>query len=309
VASFIVERIVGHRTAGIPLKQQAILFRASHHSLAVEMELTRRKIAFHKYGGLKFAEAAHVKDLVAYLRLAENPRDFISGLRLLKLLPGIGPKKAQGIMEGLVTSGGNLDFLAECKVPAPAAVSWKAFVTLLHELRKEPAQPVVAQIRRVLKFYTPFLRQTYDDPEQRLEDLRKLRDLGERFEDRTAFLAELSLEPPNSTQEIAGAAEQAKDYLVLSTIHSAKGLEWDAVFLINATEGGIPSSRATEAAQIEEELRLFYVALTRARIWLTVTYPRYRASFQSHWGSGDDLPALTRFLPGTVRRLFEEESE
>ena len=305
-ARHVVEQILQHHKAGIPLKQQAVLFRASHHSLAVEMELARRKIAFHKYGGLKFAEAAHVKDLVAFLRLAENPRDVVSGLRLLKLLPGIGPKKAQGIMDGLVAAG-SLDSLSGCKVPAAAAASWTGFVTLLGELTREPTQDVVSQIRRVLKFYTPLLRRAYDEPEQRLEDLRKLRDLGERFEDRASFLAELTLDPPTSTQDLAGAAARAKDFLVLSTIHSAKGLEWDAVFVINATEGGLPSSQAETTDQIDEELRLFYVALTRARTGLTVTYPRYRSSFQGRRGGGwDDLPTLTRFLPAGVRRLFQE---
>jgi DNA helicase-2/ATP-dependent DNA helicase PcrA len=107
---------------------------------------------------------------------------------------------------------------------------------------------------------------------------------------------------------VAGASPQVKDFLVLSTIHSAKGLEWDAVFIINAAEGGMPSNRAETTAQLDEELRLFYVALTRARTWLTVTYPRYRSSFQGHWGGWDDLPALTRFLPAGVRRLFQEST-
>ena len=169
-ARHIVAEILRHHKAGIALKEQAVLFRASHHSLAVEMELARKKVAFYKYGGLKFAEAAHVKDLVAFLRLAENPRDVISGLRLLKLLPGIGPKKAQGIMDELVGSA-NLESLSGYKVPATATESWAAFVKLLGELTREPAEAVVSQIRRVLKFYTPLLRQTYDEPEQRLEDL------------------------------------------------------------------------------------------------------------------------------------------
>jgi DNA helicase-2/ATP-dependent DNA helicase PcrA len=306
-ARHVVQEILRHRKEGIPLQQQAVLFRASHHSLAVELELARKKIAFHKYGGLKFAEAAHVKDLVAFLRLAENPRDAVSGLRLLKLLPGIGPKKAQGLMAGLV-AGAGLDSLAGCKVPAPAASSWVDFTALLRELTREPPGEVVAQIRRVLKFYTPLLRQAYDEPEQRLDDLRKLRDLGQRYQDRSSFLADLTLDPPTSTRDLAGASAREKDFLVLSTIHSAKGLEWDAVFVINATEGGIPSNRAETPAQLDEELRLFYVALTRARTWLTVSYPRYRSSFQGRWGAWDDLPTLTRFLPATLRRLFQEVS-
>ena len=141
----------------------------------------------------KEAEASPLRE--AFLRLAENPRDVVSGLRLLKLLPGIGPKKAQGIMDGLVVAG-NLDSLSGCKVPTAAAASWMAFTTLLGALTREPAEDVVSQIRRVLKFYTPLLRQAYDEPEQRLEDLRKLRDLGERYEDRASFLAELTLDPP-----------------------------------------------------------------------------------------------------------------
>jgi DNA helicase-2/ATP-dependent DNA helicase PcrA len=300
----IVAQILRHRKEGVPLKNQAVLFRASHHSLAVEMELARKKIPFYKYGGLKFAEAAHVKDLVAFLRLAENPRDAVSGLRLLKLLPGIGPKKAQDIMT-VLGAAGNLKGLSECKVPAAATASWKTFTTLLGELTREPAPDVVAQIQHVLKFYTPVLRQSYDEPEQRLEDLRKLRDLGERFEDRGSFLAELTLDPPASTQDLAGKAAQPADFLILSTIHSAKGLEWDAVFVINATEGAIPSNRAETPAQIDEERRLFYVALTRARNWLTVTYPLYRSSFQGRWGGWDEPPTPTRFLSGGVRRLFQ----
>ncbi len=161
----------------------------------------------------------------------------------------------------------------------------------------------------MLKFYTPLLRQTYDDPDQRLEDLRKLRDLAERFADRASFLAELTLDPPTSTQDLVKEPARARDFLVLSTIHSAKGLEWDVVFVINATEGGIPSNRAETTAQLEEELRLFYVALTRAKTWLTVTYPRYRSRFQGSWGGWEDQPELTRFLPRGLRRLFRETVE
>jgi DNA helicase-2/ATP-dependent DNA helicase PcrA len=309
-ASFVVDQIARHKKAGTPLHQQAILFRASHHSLAIELELTRKRIPFHKYGGLKFAEAAHVKDLVAFLRLAENSLDMVSGLRLLKFLPGIGPKKAQAIMDGFVAAGGNLDHLRQCKLPPSAGKAWTEFTSLLAELVKTPEKPVTTQIRQVLKFYTPFLRETYDNAEQRLDDLKKLLELAGRHEDRSSFLAELTLDPPSSTRDLAKSLPQDKDFLVLSTIHSAKGLEWDTVFVINATEGAIPSSRASDTVEkLDEELRLFYVALTRAKNRLYVTYPRYRSSFQSSWsyGYGMDLPELTRFLPNKVRRCFEEE--
>jgi DNA helicase II / ATP-dependent DNA helicase PcrA len=309
-ARAVVDRIERHQKDGVPLREQAVLFRASHHSLAVEMELARRRIPFHKYGGLKFADAAHVKDLVAFLRLAENPMDLVSGMRLFKLLPGIGQKKAQVIMEEVIAAGGNLECLARSRVPAATTSSWAAFRSLLGTLTRTPSPSVTDQIDHVLKFLAPLVREHYEDPEQRIEDLKKLRGLGERYEDRSAFLAELTLDPPSSTRDLAaaGALEGDKDALVLSTIHSAKGLEWEAVTVINATDGGIPSSRSMEsAAQLDEELRLFYVALTRARTWLTVTYPRYRSSPQASWGSFDQ-PILTRFLPASIRRLFESRN-
>jgi DNA helicase-2/ATP-dependent DNA helicase PcrA len=305
-ASHIVEEVLRHRKEGLELRQQAVLFRASHHSLALEMELSRRRIAFHKYGGLKFAEAAHVKDLMSFLRFAENPRDATSGLRLFRLLPGIGPKKAQEIVAGLSAGDRQLRYLSECKVPARAAKLWPELVGLLRDLLKEPPAAVPFQVQRVLDLYAPLLRAAYDDPQQRLDDLKKLQELSSRFEDRTTFLAEFALDPPSSTRDVAEAGARDKDFLVLSTIHSAKGLEWDAVFVINATEGGIPSSRALGTPeQIDEELRLFYVALTRAKTWLTVTHPRSRSSFQGNWGQAWEPPTLTRFLPREVKRLFE----
>ena len=196
------------------------------------------------------------------------------------------------------------------KVPAATTPSWDTFRSLLGTLTRTPSPSVTDQIDQVLKFLTPLVRQNYDDPEQRIEDLKKLRGLGERYEDRSAFLAELTLDPPSSTRDLAaaGCARVTRTALVLSTIHSAKGLEWEAVTVINATEGGIPSARSMEsAAQLDEELRLFYVALTRARTWLTVTYPRYRSSPQASWG-GFDQPTLTRFLPASIRRLFESRN-
>jgi DNA helicase-2/ATP-dependent DNA helicase PcrA len=303
-ARYVVDAVERHGKAGSPLRQQAVLFRASHHSLAVEMELARRGIPFHKYGGLKFAEAAHVKDLVAFLRLAENPPDAISGQRIFKLLPGVGPKKAQALHDALMAGGGQLSALAKCKPPAATAGVWPGLCSLFAELTKPTPPSVPDQVGRVLKFYAPLLRAAYDDPEQRLDDLKKLEELAGRFEDRTTFLADFTLDPPTSTFDVARGPAADKDFLVLSTIHSAKGLEWEAVFVINATEGGIPSSRALETpGQIDEELRLFYVALTRARTWLTVTWPRSRSSFQGNWDQPP--PELTRFLPAKIKRRFD----
>ena len=195
------------RRTGIPLRQQAVLFRASHHSLAVEMELARRQIPFHKYGGLKFAEAAHVKDLVAFLRLAENPRDVVSGLRLFKLLPGIGPKKAQGIMDGLVAAGGNLDCLARVQgAGGDDPVVGGRSVTLLRRADQEPCPWGGRPDRQVLKFFTPLVRQTYDDPEQRLEDLREAPRPGRAFRGSRRVPGRADARPAELDQDLAAAS-------------------------------------------------------------------------------------------------------
>ena len=303
-AEFIIRRILEHREAGVDLRRQAVLFRASHHSILLEAELTHASIPFHKYGGLKFVETAHVKDLMAFLRLAENPRDVVSGMRLLPLLPGIGPGKAQQLMVLLQQSGGSFSGWSEWKPPAGTAKIWPKFVGLLQGLTNT-SDDLSTQLNCVRKFYTPLLEAKYDHVEPRLRDLEQLELIASRYRSRQQMLTEITLDPPSSTQDLAGPSQPDDDFLVLSTIHSAKGLEWDAVYVIHAADGNIPSDMATKnPAEIEEELRLFYVALTRAKNHLYICYPlRY------YWpGRGDHhtFAQRTRFLPDKVLKCFEQ---
>jgi DNA helicase II / ATP-dependent DNA helicase PcrA len=303
-AEYLIRRILEHREAGVDLRRQAVLFRASHHSMLLEAELARANIPFHKFGGLKFVETAHVKDLMAFLRLAENPRDVVSGGRLLPLLPGIGPGKARQLMQTLLESGGRFEVWANWTPPAAAAKLWPKFVALLQSLVRT-SDDLPSQLHRVRKFYTPLLEAKYDHVEPRLRDLEQLEVIASRYRSRARMLLEMTLDPPSSTQDLAGPPQLDDDYLVLSTIHSAKGLEWDAVYVIHAADGNIPSDMATKnPEEIEEERRLFYVALTRAKNWLYVCYPlRY------YWPGRSDHHSFsqrTRFLPNSVVECFQQ---
>jgi DNA helicase-2/ATP-dependent DNA helicase PcrA len=303
-AEYVIQKILEHREAGIDLRRQAVLFRASHHSMMLEAELSRANIPFQKFGGLKFIETAHIKDLMAFLRLAENPRDMVSGTRLLPLLPGIGPGKARQLMETLLGSGGNFNIWSEWKPPAGAAKLWPALIALLLDLTRT-SDDLPTQIHRVRMFYMPLLEAKYDHVEPRLRDLEQLEVIASRYRSRSRMLLEMTLDPPSSTQDLAGPPVLDDDYLVLSTIHSAKGLEWDAVYVIHASDGNIPSDMATKnPEEIEEERRLFYVALTRAKNWLYVCFPlRY------YWpGRGDShgFAQRTRFLPNGLLKCFEQ---
>ena len=247
-------------------------------------------------------ETAHVKDLMAFLRLAENPRDVVSGMRLLPLLPGIGPGKSQQLMAALQQSGGDFSAWSAWKPPAGAAAIWPKFVGLLQGLVRS-SDDLPAQLHRVRKFYAPLMETKYDHVEPRLRDLEQIELIASRYRSRQQMLLEMTLDPPNSTQDLAGPPVLDDDYLVLSTIHSAKGLEWDAVYVIHAADGNIPSDMATKNPQeIEEELRLFYVALTRAKNHLYVCYPlRY---YHSRFGDQHSYAQRTRFLPNEVLACF-----
>ena len=305
---WLCERILAHREQGTQLKQQAVLFRAQHHSMALEMELSRRNIPFHKYGGLRFVEMAHVKDLVSFLRLAENPRDAMAGLRVLGLVPGIGPKTAAALLEALSAAAG--DFAAAwsgARVPEPARAAWPAVVELFATLAAAGPSDVPAQVHAVRSVYGPLLERSYDNVQARLRDLEQIEGLAARSQTRSQFLAELVLDPPAYTQELAGPPLLDEDYLVLSTMHSAKGLEFDVVYVIHAADGNIPSDMATgSAAEIEEERRLLYVACTRAREQLYVSHPlRY---YTQPWAKADThgYAQRSRFLTQAVTAHFDE---
>ncbi len=305
-SNYLIERILEHREAGIDLRRQAVLFRASHHSMLLEAELSRRNIPFHKYGGLKFIETAHVKDLMAFLRLAENPRDVVAGTRVLPLLPGIGPVRARQLMRQLDESGGDFSVWAKWTPPESAAKIWPKLVKMLRGLVK-PSEDLPAQVHRVRKFYAPLLEDKYDHTQPRLRDLEQLELIASRYRSRQRMLIEITLDPPSSTQDLAGPPQLDDDYLILSTIHSAKGLEWDAVYVIHAADGNIPSDMATgNPEEIEEERRLFYVALTRAKSWLYVCCP-LRYYYTRRPGSGDQhgYAQQSRFLTESVLEHFE----
>jgi DNA helicase-2/ATP-dependent DNA helicase PcrA len=302
---FIIDRIRHHRDAGIPLREQAVLFRASHHSIALETELARHNIPFVKYGGLKFVEAAHVKDLISFLRLAENHRDLIAGTRVLKLLPGIGPKKATEWME-LLAGAQDLQPWLQVKAPTKASRCWPALLELLHDLEHFPTADVSGQVRRALGYYRPILEELYDNADSRLSDLEQLEKIAGRFSSRTALLGELAIDPPTSEAELPRAAHN-RDDLVLSTMHSAKGLEWHSVFILHASDGMIPLERALhDAEQLEEERRLLYVALTRAKEWLYVCHAEnHWQPHRNSWAPRDGHRERSRFLSSQVLKAFQ----
>jgi len=271
--AWVVERVLDHREQGTLLREQSVLFRAQHHSMALEMELSRRHIPFRKYGGLRFVEMAHVKDLVSFLRLAENPRDAMAALRVLGLVPGIGPKTASTLLDRLVAAGGDFEAWVGAEVPEPARETWPEFVSLFRSLAGSSGD-VPAQVHAVRCVYAPLLERRYDNVAARLADLEQIENLAGRARDRATLLTDLVIDPPSWTSELAGPPVLDEDWLVLSTMHSAKGLEFDVVYVIHAADGNVPSDMATGSAEeIEEERRLFYVACTRARHHLYVTHP------------------------------------
>ncbi len=307
-AVWVADRVLAHREEGVPLQRQAVLFRAAHHAAALELELGRRDVPFVKYGGLKFVEAAHVKDLMAVLRLAENPFDRTAGLRVLGLLPGIGPKAAAALASALADAGGDFEVWAAARVPTAAAAAWPDFVTLMRGLAGAAPHELPAQVHAARIFYAPLCRMRYEAAEQRLGDLERIEAMASRFPTRDRLLAELAIDPPAYTQDLAGPPLLDEEYLVLSTIHSAKGLEFDAVFVIHAADGNIPSDMSCGSAEeIDEERRLLYVACTRARDWLAVTVP-LRYYVQPSGGSDRHGYAQpSRFLTPLVRGCFTAE--
>jgi DNA helicase-2/ATP-dependent DNA helicase PcrA len=313
-ADAVCRAILAHRERGTALREQAVLFRAGHHSDLLEVELTRRNIPFVKYGGLKFLESAHVKDALAVLRIADNPRDEVSWFRVLQLLDRVGPAGARRVMAaiGLTAPGDPMTRFLEhaIAVPAPARVELGALRETLRDLTTfgEAGEPA-PQVERVRRFLEPLLRRRYDQPEPRLRDLEQLEQLATGHASRERFVTDLTLDPPASTSDLAGPPHLDEDFVTLSTIHSAKGGEWDVVHVIHAADGMIPSDMAAgDADELEEERRLFYVALTRARDELHVSLPlRYhrtnRGLEDRHW-----YAQLTRFLPEEVRSLFSLET-
>lgn len=301
---WLVDRILEHREQGALLKQQAVLFRAQHHSMAIEMELSRRHIPFRKYGGLRFVEMAHVKDLVSFLRLAENPRDAMAALRVLGLVPGIGPKTAAALQARLAETGGDFEAWVGASVPEPAREIWPEFVSLMRSLGGARGD-VPAQVHAVRSVYAPLLERRYDNVAARLADIEQIENLAGRSPDRSSLLADLAIDPPSWTSDLAGPPLLDEDWLVLSTMHSAKGLEFDVVYVVHAADGNIPSDMSTGSPeQIEEERRLFYVACTRARHHLYVSHPLRYYKAGSPMTDVHGYAQRSRFVSEAVLPLF-----
>lgn len=306
-AEFLIREILEHRESGILLREQAVLFRTSHHSMILEAELARHNIPFVKYGGLKFMETAHVKDLMAFLRFAENPRDLMAGTRVLMLLPGIGPRRARQLLRELIELQSDFSAWRQADVPDEARQAWMQLVPLMQQLVAAGDCELPSQVELVRRFYEPLLEKKYDNAEPRRRDLEQLQRLMARFPDRRSMLAEITLDPPSSTEDFAGDPLLDEDYLILSTIHSAKGLEWKVVYTIHASDGNIPSDMSTGSAElIEEERRLFYVALTRAQDRLYVCFPqRYYHVPRGPRADRHGFAQLTRFITPRVAAGME----
>jgi DNA helicase-2/ATP-dependent DNA helicase PcrA len=297
-AKYVVTRVLEAREEGTDLKRQAVLFRSSHHSDVLELELVRRNIPYVKYGGLKFLEAAHVKDALAVLRWADNPRHRVAAWRALQLLPGVGPKSAERAWTAFEAAGWHWGALKSGS---------DAFDALLSGLA-DPAVPWSGQMQRVREWYAPVMERKYDAAEVRAGDLVQLERIAGTYGTREAFLTELALDPPAASGDLAGEPYLDEDYLVLSTVHSAKGQEWEAVFLLNVADGNFPNEFAAgKPEQIEEERRLLYVAMTRAKAKLDLVAPlKYYVTQQSRMGDRHVYGARSRFLTKAVMACMDE---
>ena len=307
-ARFVATRVLANREAGAPLKSQAVLFRASHHSAALELELTRRNIPFVKFGGLKFLDAAHVKDALALMRFAENPRDRVAGFRVAQLLPGVGPKIAETIVAAAAADDG-FEAMSAMTLPAKARTGFADFADLMRRLAARAA-PWPGELADAVAWLAPLLETRYDDAFMRVADLDALERIAASFASRERFLSELTLDPPDATSDEAGPPLRDEDYLILSTIHSAKGQEWRSVFVLNCVDGCIPSDLATGSSEdIEEERRLLYVAMTRAKDDLTLVVPqRFYVHGQPKNGDRSVFAARTRFIPPPLLKRFDRQT-
>lgn len=307
-ANYICADVLEAREAGATLREQAVLFRTAHHSGPLEVELTRRKIPFVKYGGLKFLDTAHVRDLLALLRLAENPRDQVAGLRVLRLLPGIGATSAEAILAGLASAADAAAALAAARVPTRAAADWPAFVETFAALTRGAGWP--AEIGLARAWYAPHLDRLREDAGTRQADLAQLEAIAAGYPSRERFLTEITLDPPGATSAEAGPAPGDDDYLIMSTIHSAKGREWRRVYVLNCVDGCLPSDLGVgTSAEIEEERRLLYVAMTRARDSLRLVIPqRFHIHGQPRRGDRHVYAARSRFLTDGTLPHFAQVS-
>ncbi|WP_322054138.1 ATP-dependent helicase [Paraburkholderia bannensis] len=308
-ARYIVEQILEAREGGMTLKQQAVLFRAAHHSATLEIELARRNIPFVKFGGLRFLDAAHVKDVLAVLRWAENPLDRVAGFRVTQLMPGVGPATAGRLLDQVAACTGAYraaQALAAFAPPPRAAEDWPAFTALIDNIGAR-ATPWPGEFERVRRWYEPHLERNHEDAQVRMADLLQMESIASTYASRERFLTELTLDPPDATSAESADPLLDEDYLILSTIHSAKGQEWRNVFVLNGVDGCIPSDLgAGSDEELEEERRLLYVAMTRAKEDLHIVVPqRFYVHNQAASGDRHVWASRTRFIGTQMLPLFE----
>lgn len=306
---FVVQKILELRESGVPLEEMAVLFRSSFHSFDLEIELTKANLPFMKFGGFKFIETSHVKDVIAHLRVLENPRDVVSWNRILLLVDGVGPRTAEKVIDDILNR--RLQPAAGEEQAVVTSRFWmdykdypdsvRRLFTILKDVAK-PGLPPAEQAYHVLQYYGPILKNRYDDHTKRKKDLEMFQNITERYRDIGSLLTDLVLEPPNESIVDVQSPGPETEYLTLSTIHSAKGLEWNTVFVIYALEGRFPAMRAVASeAEIEEERRLMYVACTRAKEHLFITYPINIYDRES----GMILSKPSRFIEGMGEGLLE----
>ena len=310
-AEYVVDEILDNRERGLQLMDQAVLFRGSHHSDRLELELVRRNIPYVKYGGLKFLEAAHVKDVLSVLKWAENPRNEVAAFRVLKLLPGMGPANAAKCFRHLSLHDFAFSALSGFQPPSASAADWPALHALMQSLAAHDVTDTgwQAQLGQVRRWYQPHLERIYDGLDTRQADLEQLEQISGRYPTRERFLTELTLDPPSAAGDLAGDPLLDEDYLVLSTVHSAKGQEWEAVYLLNVSDGVFPSEFATgKPALIEEERRLLYVAMTRAKQTLSLIAPlKFHVTQQRKDGDRHVFGARSRFLTAPLLDTLDQQ--
>ncbi len=304
-SDIIIEKILHHYEQGIALHDQAVLFRSSSHSASLELALMKKEIPFHKHGGLKFLDSAHVKDFLSIIRILENPKDEIAWFRILKLFDGVGPATASAIYQHYSSHNFSIDSLNTAVVQKNVRMDLLRLRKLIIDSSDKSTLSLTSQLELIITFYAPLLENNYENPQPRRNDLEHMIGLANGYRSRSQFLTDLILDPPSSTSDFAGPSKKDEDYLVLSTIHSAKGCEWDAVYLIHAADGCIPSDMSTGSDdELEEELRLTYVALTRARNYLYVSWPMRFYSRPQGFSDRHNYSQCCRFFnPGVIKTM------
>ncbi|MCP5270305.1 MAG: ATP-dependent helicase [Burkholderiaceae bacterium] len=306
-ATWVVDEVLRLREQGLALKQQAVLFRTGTHAAALELALVRRNVPFVKFGGLRFLDTAHVKDLLALLRWSRNPRHALAAQRCARLVPGVGPAAVRRLLTALAGDGDPVAALVAFQPPPGAREAWQGLATLWSALHRG-ALPWPEAYDAALDWLTPPLRLRHDDAAVRLADLAQLRAAARAQPDADRFLAELALDPPQSSSDLAGPPHRDEDWLVLSTIHAAKGQEWRAVNVLSVVDGCMPADLATgRAEEIEEERRLLYVAMTRARVHLNLIVPhRFHVTQQHRHGDRHLYAVPSRFIDARVQACCDD---